>query len=122
LFRDFLLARAACQRFVQSSLLKDTQLLAWVLMPDHVHWLITLGNQSNLSQLITNLKSSSARAVNQCRQNGGAVWASAFYDHVLRNDEDIKTVARYIIANPLRAGLAEHMGDYSFWNCVWMPE
>ncbi|WP_155312116.1 transposase [Desulfosarcina ovata] len=49
----------------------------------------------------------------------GALWARAYHDHALRSDEDLKTVARYIIGNPVRAGLVERVGDYSFWDAVW---
>ena len=34
--------------------------------------------------------------------------------------EDIQAAARYIIANPLRAGLAERAGDYPYWDCIWL--
>ena len=36
------------------------------------------------------------------------------------NDEDIKNVARYIIANPLRAGLATNLNNYPLWNTIWV--
>ena len=42
------------------------------------------------------------------------------YDHALRKDEDVKKIARYIIANPLRAGLVEKIEDYPYWDAVWL--
>jgi REP element-mobilizing transposase RayT len=44
----------------------------------------------------------------------------AFYDHALRQDEDVQGVARYIVANPLRAGLVENIGDYPLWDAIWL--
>jgi len=38
----------------------------------------------------------------------------------LRNDEDLLDVARYVVANPVRAGLVPRVGDYPFWNAVWL--
>jgi hypothetical protein len=38
----------------------------------------------------------------------------------LRKDEDLQTVARYIVANPLRAGLVEKIGDYPLWDAIWL--
>ncbi len=40
----------------------------------------------------------------------------------LRNDEDLTTVARYLIANPVRAGLVDRAGMYPFWDAVWVGE
>ena len=42
------------------------------------------------------------------------------YDHGLRDGEDIKQLSRYILANPLRAGLVEFAGDYPHWDAVWL--
>lgn len=95
-------------------------MLAWVLMPDHVHWLLQLGERDPVSSVVNRLKSGSARYANRARGTSGVVWAKAFYDHSLRSEEDLQAVARYVIANPLRAGLVSRAGDYSFWNAAWL--
>jgi len=41
-------------------------------------------------------------------------------DHALRTDENLLNVARYIIANPLRAGLVTRIGDYPLWDSIWL--
>ncbi|MFO1311380.1 MAG: hypothetical protein U1F41_04875 [Burkholderiales bacterium] len=51
---------------------------------------------------------------------GGGLWQRGFHDHALRREEDIVDVARYVVANPLRAGLVGRIGDYPFWNCAWL--
>jgi len=51
---------------------------------------------------------------------GGALWQRGFHDHALRRDEDIEDIARYIVANPLRAGLVRHIGDYPHWDAIWI--
>jgi hypothetical protein len=48
------------------------------------------------------------------------VWAPTFHDHALRKDEDLLQAARYIVMNPVRAGLSRRVGDYPYWNCVWL--
>ncbi|MGQ0621707.1 MAG: REP-associated tyrosine transposase [Panacagrimonas sp.] len=120
IFRNFRSACLASRSFTDLTVLGDATLLAWVLMPDHVHWLLQLGERSSLSQLINRLKSASARKVNEARGLTGPLWAPAFHDHALRAEEDLRTVARYVIANPIRAGLVERVGDYPFWNVVWL--
>ncbi|WP_295514666.1 transposase [uncultured Pseudomonas sp.] len=120
LFADFHLACAAARAFNDLRLLGDAQLLAWVLMPDHVHWLVSLGERFSLEELVLRLKSASARRVNAARQTHGALWAPAYHDHALRAGEDVQEVARYIVANPVRAGLVRRVGDYPFWDAVWL--
>jgi REP element-mobilizing transposase RayT len=94
--------------------------LAWVLMPDHLHWLLVLGNRHSLGQVLNVLKGRSARALNRHLGRRGAIWQPAFHDHALRADEELREIARYIVANPLRAGLAAKLGDYPHWDAVWL--
>lgn len=96
--------------------------LAWVIMPDHLHWLFQLGSSQDLSSLIKRLKGYTARNINQNLNRCGHVWQPAYYDHALRDNEDVRKIARYIVANPLRAGLAKHIGDYSLWDAVWVED
>ncbi|MFO1430843.1 MAG: transposase [Candidatus Competibacteraceae bacterium] len=93
--------------------------LAWVIMPDHLHWLIQLRNMP-LQQLMQGVKSRSAIAINRRLGTDGQVWQKGYYDHALRKEEDIKALARYIVANPLRAGLVTKIGDYPLWDAVWL--
>jgi len=46
--------------------------------------------------------------------------ATSFHYHALRNEESIKAAARYIIANPLRAGLVQRIEDYPLWDALWL--
>ena len=119
-FSDFNCAVAAAGCFGKVTQQFGATLLAWVLMPDHAHWLLQLGVDASLSSAVNGLKSASARHVNRLLQRSGAVWATGFHDHALRRDEDLKLAARYIIANPVRAGLVSRVGDYPFWNAVWL--
>lgn len=93
--------------------------LAWVVMPDHLHWLFIL-NQHSLSEVVRRIKGKSARAINMHRRCDKKVWQHGFHDHAIRQEEDIKAIARYIIANPLRAGLVEKIGDYPHWDALWL--
>ena len=94
--------------------------LAWVIMPDHIHWLFQLGDGVDLSTTIKRFKARSAHRVNDYLHRRGTLWQKAFYDHALRKDEDVRGIARYIVANPLRAGLVEHIGDYPLWDAIWL--
>lgn len=120
IFDDFAVGCAAARCFEDADFLGDAKMLAWVLMPDHTHWLLQLGERDSLRRVVNRIKSASARYVNRARGASGVVWAKAFHDHGLRGEEDLPAVARYVVANPLRAGLVSRIGDYPFWNAVWL--
>ncbi len=120
IFSHFPAACAAARCFETPSLLRDSHMLAWVLMPDHAHWLIQLGEVDSLAALVNRLKSSSSRLVGRCAGTERGIWVAGFHEHGLRAEEDLLGVARYIVANPLRAGLVRRIGDYPFWNAVWL--
>lgn len=94
--------------------------LCWVIMPDHLHWLFALGSSRPLYAVIRELKCRSARRINALRDERQPVWQRAYHDHALRKEEDIKQVARYIVANPLRNGLVQNIGDYPHWDAMWL--
>ena len=87
-------------------------------MPDHFHGLLQLAEGENLSVIIKRLKGVSARALNN--EPGKTFWQPNFYDRALRKDENRAQVARYVVANPLRAGLVTNIGDYPHWDSVWL--
>ena len=89
-------------------------------MPDHAHWLLQLGDTEPLRRVVARLKTVSAERVNACSRRMGAVWSRAYHDRALRADEDMAAVARYIVANPLRAGLGRRVGEYPYWNAIWL--
>ncbi|WP_137823726.1 transposase [Pseudomonas sp. D(2018)] len=120
LFRDFQCARitvAELRRLHEQNVVNS---LAWVLMPDHLHWLVQLNGPIGLATVIKVFKGRSSRQLGLHMETGGAVWQPGFHDHALRREDDIRKVARYIVANPLRAGLVERIGDYPFWDAKWI--
>ncbi len=93
--------------------------LAWVVMPDHLHWLIEL-KDCTLSYLMARTKSRIALALNRSIGREGSLWQHGFHDRAIRREEDLQASARYIIANPLRAGLVKKIGDYPLWDAAWL--
>ena len=90
-------------------------------MPDHLHWLVQLESGS-LSRLVAGFKAASARAINHLLHTPGQPrWQTGFHDHALREEEDLPALARYIVANPLRAGLVASVRAYPHWDAVWLP-
>ena len=111
-----------CAHLMVKSLKKSThaETLAFVVMPDHVHWLIQLLDETSLSQVLHSVKSVSGHQLNYHLKRKGRFWQPGFHDHALRREDAIKDAARYIIANPLRAGLVASVRDYSHWDAIWV--
>jgi REP element-mobilizing transposase RayT len=65
-FADFAAGCAAARCFEDARVLGDACMMAWVLMPDHAHWLIGLGEGHTLATVVNRLKPASARNVNHC--------------------------------------------------------
>jgi REP-associated tyrosine transposase len=119
-FLDFEAARSVVQEMRQLQEEEWLESLAWVLMPDHLHWLFRLGSRRSLSGTMKLFKGRSARRINRLQGRSGRVWQRAFYDHAVRQDEELANIARCIVANPIRAGLVERVGQYPFWDAVWV--
>ena len=90
-----------------------TDTLGFVVMPDHIHWLFVL-REGALSDAVAAVKSVSAHRL------GRRIWQSGYYDHAVRSEEDLRALAGYIVANPVRAGLVKRIGDYPHWDAVWL--
>ena len=112
-------ARATCRLMIEPMAWGDARPLCWVLMPDHWHGLIELGERDDLSLIMNRFKSITSKHIRQM-QPIPCIWSRSFHDHALRHDEDIYAAARYIIANPVRAKLVGRTGDYPYWNCAWL--
>jgi putative transposase len=119
-FNDWEIAADACSMLSSASLWGRSRLLAWTLMPDHWHGLIEIHRQDNLSALIGKVKGHSARLLRQKHAHLGWIWARAYHDHALRTEEELVGAARYIVLNAVRAGLVGRIGEYPFWDAVWV--
>jgi len=89
-------------------------------MPDHLHWLLQLTGKRTLSSCINFVKSLSAREIRMAQGLDAAVWQRGFHDRAIRREDDLIHVARYIIANPLRAGIVDSVRDYPLWDAKWV--
>jgi putative transposase len=87
---------------------------AYCVMPDHVHVLATgTSADSDLRAFVHTWKQNTGYAHRQSTRS--RLWQGGFYDHVLRQEEDRAAVIRYLLENPLRAGLVQDLRDYPHW-------
>ncbi len=114
IFASFDAARVLVGALRAAQTCAHAQTLAFVVMPDHLHWLLSLGTDADLTAVVQSVKSVSAHRL------GGKVWQRGFHDRAVRSEEDLPALARYVVANPVRAGLVERTGAYSHWDAVWV--
>jgi putative transposase len=87
----------------------EFDVLAYCMMPDHAHLLVQgLTASAALRPFVGTIKQRSGYAFG--RQTGNRLWQKGYYDRTVRDDEDLLCVARYIEANPVRAGLVPSIG------------
>jgi len=128
LFKNPILGRIVVKEMRRLHEQQAVNSLAFVIMPDHLHWLFILGEGWTLAQLARTLKGRSARIISQQenyqkgQKNIQPVWQRGYYDHSVRDDEDLHRMARYIVANPLRAGLVKQLSNYPLWDALWLTD
>lgn len=118
-FQDFHLGRLIVAELRAADLAGFSETLCFVVMPDHCHWLFSV-EAGNLSVTVSRVKARSAKAVNRFGANAGPLWQTGFHDHAVRKEEDLQSIARYVVANPMRAGLVQRIGDYPLWDAIWL--
>jgi putative transposase len=118
-FNDLNAGRLVVEALIREQRIGHAQTLAFVVMPDHLHWLLSLTGAKKLSTTVGNVKAISAKRINASLTRSGVLWQCGFHDRAIRSEEDLPAVARYIVANPLRAGLVDDIGDYPLWDAVW---
>lgn len=77
----------------------------YVIMPNHVHLLLTVVPNYSLSRILQSLKSYSARECNKIIHKQGNFWSPEYYDRYIRDQNHFQNVLRYITNNPVKAGL-----------------
>ncbi len=117
IFSDLPLGRVVVQEMQRSDATLHTDTWAYVVMPDHFHWLFQLTGNESLSNVVGRVKSLSARRANELTGGCGAIWQQGFHDHCIRNDESLRAIARYVVDNPVRAGLCKLNADVPSLGC-----
>jgi REP element-mobilizing transposase RayT len=97
---------------------------AAVVMPDHVHLLLTplqdeKGWPYGLPAILKLIKGASARSINKVLGTSGPVWQEESFDHVLRSQESLQEKLEYIRQNPVHRGLVKNPADYRW---LWVEQ
>lgn len=118
-FADWRLGRLVVKQLREAQEDGWADFLTWVVMPDHVHCLLQLRDRT-LAEVMCRIKARSSRAVNLALRRQGRLWQKGYHDRAVREEEDLKDLARYVILNPVRAGLVTRVHDYPLWDACWL--
>ncbi len=87
-------------------------LAAYCVMPNHVHVVMRVRGVQKLEKILHSWKSYTSKAANALLGRTGKFWEEEYFDHIVRNDEELVHTIAYIVANPVKAGLRD-------WPFVW---
>lgn len=101
---------------------KVYELLAYCVMPNHVHLVVTFGQDeklqpANLPKVLHSLKRYTSGEINCLLNRQGALWQDESYDRVVRDDRELIRIIRYIAHNPVKAGFVTHWEEWQ-WTFV----
>lgn len=100
---------------------EEINVLAYCFIPDHLHLLVQgIDKNSDLKKFIGLFKQKSGYWFK--KNYNGNLWHISYYDHVLRKEESMGGVARYILENPVRKGFVSDYRDYPFTWSIWTSQ
>ncbi len=93
-------------------------LVAWVIMPNHVHLLLRPMPGKHLPKIMHSIKSYSAQRANKELNRKGQFWQHESFDRYIRNQRHFLNVIHYIETNPVKAGLCSTAGEWLFGSAM----
>lgn len=90
------------------------RLIAWIIMPNHVHVMIEQMEGHRLGDIVHSWKKFTANRINKRRGTTEAVWAEDYFDRYIRDADHYERVVAYIENNPVKAGLVGKPQDWEF--------
>jgi putative transposase len=97
----------------------DIAVIAYCFMPDHLHVLVEgTSERANLREFVRVFKQRSS--FQWKRRHGQTLWQRSYFEHVLRGEEDTVAVARYLLSNPVRAGMVSSPEEYPLLGSMTM--
>jgi REP element-mobilizing transposase RayT len=99
---------------------KDYNLIAYCIMPNHVHLVLNLKqNSRSVDKIMQSIKRYSAREINRLLKRSGSLWQAESYDHVVRDEDELYRIIEYVLNNPVKAGLVK---DWKDWKHTFVSE
>ncbi len=94
------------------------RMLAWVVMPNHVHAIFEPLHGFSLGEIIDSWKGHTVNVANRILGRKGHFWAKDYFDRYFRDVEHFRNAVRYVHENPVKAGLSETAESFP-WSSAW---
>ncbi len=85
----------------------------FVVMPNHLHVLVSPIGENELSDILHTWKRFTAQVINKLARRNGALWQAESFNHIVRGEEQLRRIQQYVAENPAKARLRE--GEYLLW-------
>ncbi len=99
---------------------KRYDLIAYVVMPNHVHVLIELYSPTDLVKIIQSWKSYTAHQITKIYPNYQKIWQKNYWDRYIRDETHLHQAIWYIEQNPVKAGLVDNAEQWQF-SSAYLP-
>lgn len=99
---------------------ESVKLFGFCLMANHFHLVVEPAHPTALSQFMQWLLTSHVRRYHQHYGTSGHVWQGRFKSFPVQRDEHLITVLRYVLQNPVRAGLSNTAREWP-WSSLTVP-
>jgi putative DNA methylase len=94
------------------------RLVAWVVMPNHIHALAEIRDGWPLAKVVYSWKTWTAKRANEILGRSGTFWFREYHDRFIRDETHLANARSYIEENPLKAGLCAAKADWR-WGSAW---
>ncbi len=108
----------ACKESIMFFDKKDIEVICYCIMPNHVHLVFSLLNKNkSITDLLKSIKRYSARKANEILNTKGQFWQKESFDRWIRDEKELYNVIKYVLLNPVKAGLVEEYQNWQHTYC-----
>jgi REP element-mobilizing transposase RayT len=107
-----------CKHSLHFSDGKDYKLICYCIMPNHIHVVFELANQTkSIGDILGAIKRNSAKDENKILNHKGAFWQAESFDRLVRDETELYFIIKYVLLNPVNAGLATDWNEWKYTYC-----
>lgn len=97
---------------------KEIEVICYCIMPNHIHLVFELLDKEKLvGDIIASIKKYSARLANKVLSKTGKFWQAESFDRLVRDEKELYNIIKYVLLNPVTAGLVEDYKDWQHTYC-----
>ena len=114
IFEDILACKLFINLLIYYKFNCNYNVMAFVIMPDHVHLILQPTGNENISDIMKKIKGSFSRYYNKLNKRSGTVFQKGFYDTIIKDENHLNETIAYIHYNPVKNGIVFEAKDYPY--------